>query len=182
MTATITPALNATTSTRDFLHHLTDQDAKSLVFEIDGQHIRSGYHVTEVKAASYETMDCGGQGNLWHETIVQLMPSPSEEHEGHMKVKKFLSIYTQVAAQIPVRANAEIKIEYGDDGSPAIQCRVGGVQSEGDTVVVRLEPPRVTCKANDRKAAMAELTMLEAGSSCCGPSDATQSAAASKCC
>jgi hypothetical protein len=31
-----------------------------------------GYHLTELKAASFETVDCGGQTNRWQETIVQL--------------------------------------------------------------------------------------------------------------
>ncbi len=187
MTATLETPKTSNITTRDFLSGLTDHAKKALVFDLDGRRIQPGYHVTELKAASFETMDCGGQGNLWHETIVQLMPSPSEAHRGHMKVEKFMSIYNRVSGSLPVRAGAEIRFEYGDDGEPAIQYNVRGFDFESDALIVQLESARVTCKANDRRAALAELTVLEANTpACCGSSSATSSAdspsAASTCC
>ena len=187
MTATLDTPQTTNTTTRDFLSSLMDHGQKALVFNLDGRRIQPGYHVTELKAASFETMDCGGQGNLWHETIVQLMPSPSEAHRGHMKVEKFMSIYNRVSGSVPVRAGAEIRFEYGDDGEPAIQYNVRGVDLQPDALIVRLESARVTCKANDRRAAMTELAVLESDSpACCAPSSATSSvdspSAASKCC
>jgi Family of unknown function (DUF6428) len=187
MTATLNavPTLNSTT--KDFLASLTDHGAKALVFDLDGRQIQPGYHVTELKAATFETMDCGGQGNLWHETIVQLMPSPAEQDRGYMSVEKFMGIYNRVSGSVPVRPQAEIRFEYGDDGQPAIQYHVRGIDLETKRLVVRLESTRVTCKANDRRDAMTEFTMLETnGSACCGPSSAASgaetSSATSKCC
>lgn len=190
MTTTLDIPKPSNTTTRDFLSSLTDHDAKSLVFDLDGRQIQPGYHVTELKAATFETMDCGGQGNLWHETIVQLMPDADDAHKGHMTVGKFMSIYQRVSGSVPVRAQAEIRFEYGDDGEPAIQYHVRGIDLEPQKLIVRLEPTRVTCKARDRRAAMTELTVLETnGSACCGPSVATSgttsgttSSVASKCC
>ncbi len=187
MTAILNAVPTSNSTTRDFLAGLTDHGAKALVFDLDGRQIQPGYHVTELKAATFETMDCGGQGNLWHETIVQLMPSPAEKDRGHMSVEKFMSIYNRVSSSVPVRPLAEIRFEYGDDGEPAIQYHVRGIDLEPDALIVRLEPTRVTCKANDRRAAMTELTMLESDSSaCCGPSSAASSIdspnATSKCC
>jgi Family of unknown function (DUF6428) len=187
MTATLNAIPTSNSTTRDFLAGLTNHGAKALVFDLDGRQIQPGYHVTELKAATFETMDCGGQGNLWHETIVQLMPSPAEQDRGYMSVEKFMGIYNRVSVSVPVRPMAEIRFEYGDDGEPAIQYHVRGLEAQSDTLLVRLEPTRVTCKANDRRAAMTELTMLESDSSaCCGPTDTASgadiSSAASKCC
>jgi Family of unknown function (DUF6428) len=187
MTATLNTLVTSNSTTRDFLAGLTDHGSKALVFDLDGRHIEPGYHVTELKAATFETMDCGGQGNLWHETIVQLMPSPAEKDRGHMSVEKFMSIYNRVSGSVPVRPLAEIRFEYGDDGEPAIQYHVRGVDPQADRLIVRLESTRVSCKANDRRAAMTELTVLETDdSSCCGPtstaSSADLSSAVSKCC
>ncbi len=187
MTTMLNTPKTSNTTTQDFLSGLTDHGPRALVFDLDGRQIQPGYHVTELKAATFETMDCGGQGNLWHETIVQLMPSPAEKDRGHMKVEKFMSIYNRVSGSVPVRPMAEIRFEYGDDGEPAIQYHVRGFDLEADALIVRLESTRVTCKANDRRAALTELTMLETSdASCCGPSSTTSSAdsssATSKCC
>ena len=39
--------------------------------------IQQGYHVTEVKAGSFVTLDCGGNPDQWHETILQVEDLPS---------------------------------------------------------------------------------------------------------
>jgi hypothetical protein len=41
----------------------------------DGATIHGGYHLTELKAASFDTVDCGRAKNQWNETIVQLWVS-----------------------------------------------------------------------------------------------------------
>jgi len=50
----------------------------------DGATIHGGYHLTELKAASFDTVDCGAQKNQWNETIVQLWV-PEEEENGEKK-------------------------------------------------------------------------------------------------
>ena len=59
--------------TQDFISRLRKAPAKALVFtNSDGATIHGGYHLTELKAASFDTVDCGAQKNQWNETIVQL--------------------------------------------------------------------------------------------------------------
>jgi hypothetical protein len=50
----------------------------------DGATVHAGYHLTELKAASFDTVDCGAQKNRWNETIVQLwVPEEQENGEVH---------------------------------------------------------------------------------------------------
>jgi len=42
------------------------------VIDYGGRTIRPGYHVTEVKAGSFGTLDCGGNPDAWRETILQV--------------------------------------------------------------------------------------------------------------
>ena len=134
--------------TRDFLNALNAYGDHALIFYRGGERIRPGYHVTEIKAVSVRGMDCGGQGDAWGETVIQLWTP--EVTDDPMSVGKFLGIYHRVASQIPVEEGAEVRLEYGEQGAPAVSYFVGEVQPEGEEVVVRLEPPFVTCKANER--------------------------------
>ncbi len=148
--------------TRELLETLATYQDKPLVFEYaNGLQIAAGYHVTEVMNVTYESMDCGGQANFWRETVVQLMgPGPKDTPE-FMTAQKFLGIYNQVAASVPVRGESEIRFEYGSAALPAIQYRVGQIALEGDHLVVRLTPPSVSCKANNRASAGCCTPLLE---------------------
>lgn len=159
-------------TTQELLKTLTLHPDKSLVFEANGQRIAPGYHVTEVMNLTFESMDCGGQANFWRETVVQLMgPGPGDKPE-FMTVQKFLSIYNRVAASVPVRGESEIRFEYGSTELPAVHYHVGQVALEGDHLTVRLTPPGVTCKANDRARA----------TSCCTPLELEVAAPTAGCC
>ena len=141
-----------------------DQD---LIFNLGERTIKAGYHVTEIKSATIQAMDCGGQGATWSETVVQLWTPDTDE--AYMSVAKFLNIYNRVAAHVSISENAELRIEYGDEGAPAISYLVGGIRLEGEKVMVRLEPPFVTCKAAERLLGD-ELTNLSVtNASCCAP-------------
>ena len=83
--------------TQDFISRLREASAKRLVFtNSEGERIHSGYHLTELKAASFDTVDCGAQKNQWNETIVQLWVPEDEENGEFMTSPKFLSIYDKV--------------------------------------------------------------------------------------
>ena len=55
-------SISSTTSTRAFLDILrAAKPDQQLVFQLDeAPLVAAGYHVTEVKAVTYNTMDCGG--------------------------------------------------------------------------------------------------------------------------
>jgi hypothetical protein len=62
-----------------------------------------------------------------------------------------------------------MRFEYGDIGQPACSYRVQNIETEGESILVRLRAPVVTCKARDRKQAesdRAEASCCEAN--CCG--------------
>jgi len=139
--------------THEFIKALRNSDDKELIFaNADGQSIHAGYHLTEIKAASFETVDCGGKTNRWNETVLQLWV-PEDAEDTYMKSDKFLSIYDKVRRLVPVDEEAEIRIEYGDENFFPTAYHVS--ESRGDNVAIRffLEPPGTTCKARDRALA-----------------------------
>jgi hypothetical protein len=76
-------------TTNDFIERLREAPAKCvLLTNADGATIHGGYHVTELKAVSFDTVDCGAQKKQWNQTIVQLWVPDNEENEEFMTAKK----------------------------------------------------------------------------------------------
>ena len=128
--------------------------------------VHTGYHLTEIKAAHFDTVDCGGQTNRWNETVVQLWV-PAEADDEYMTAGKFLSIFDRVTAMIPLQEEAEIRVEYGDGNFFPSLYHVDAVRSAAGTTRVLLEPPITTCKARDRR--LKEV----AADACCQPVEAS---------
>ena len=136
--------------THEFIEALRNSTDKELIFaNTDGQIIHAGYHLTEIKAASFETVDCGGKTNRWNETILQLWV-PENADDRYMKSDKFLRIYDKVRRLVSVDKDAEVRIEYGDDNFFPAAYRVSDWHEDDDAIRFLLEPPATTCKARDR--------------------------------
>jgi hypothetical protein len=136
--------------TREFIEGLQNSADKELIFaKADGQTIHTGYHLTEIKAASFQTVDCGGKTNRWNETILQLWV-PEDAEDNYMKSDKFLRIYDKVRRLVSVDEDAEVRIEYGDDDFFPTAYHVSDWREDDKAVRFRLEPPATTCKARDR--------------------------------
>jgi hypothetical protein len=96
--------------THEFIETLRNSTDKELIFaNTDGQIIHAGYHLTEIKAASFETVDCGGKTNRWNETLLQLWV-PENADDRYMKSDKFLRIYDKVRRLVSVDKDAEVRI------------------------------------------------------------------------
>src|SRR6266446_183569 len=131
--------------TEEFIATLRRSPEKQLIFhDTQGHAVRRGYHLTELKAARFDTVDCGGQVNRWEETIVQLwVPEEADEH--YMTARKFLKILDKVRGLIPLQLDAEIRVEYGDDNIFPSTYHVSSVSENSDEIRVTLQPPATTC-------------------------------------
>jgi hypothetical protein len=140
--------------TRAFIERLRDAPAKQIVFVDENEMtIHGGYHLTELKAATFDTVDCGGQKNRWNETIVQLWVPEEEASDEFMTANKFLNIYDRVSGMIALDPEAEIRFEYGDENFSPSNYHVAKVTEIADAIRVELRPPQATCKARDRRRA-----------------------------
>ena len=136
--------------TKDFIAALRRSPDKQLLFvNGDGDSVHRGYHLTEIKAVAYDTVDCGGQKNHWNETILQLWV-PESAGEDYMLAGKFVSIYDKVHRLVSIDAEAELRIEYGDHKIFPTAYSIGDLREDADTIRLLLEPPSTTCKARDR--------------------------------
>lgn len=162
----------ADTSLNRILAALESHADKSLVFAYEtGAEVRPGYHVTEVKAGSFVTLDCGGNPDAWQETILQIEDIPERDGGTYMRVGKFRSILAQVDRKVRLNGEARITIEVSRPDEPMKVYDVAAVDVEGDRAIVQLGERSAICKPRHRAlqeaAAAACCSQASVSSSCC---------------
>lgn len=151
--------------TEKFITILRRLPAKKLIFhDSKTQSVPPGYHLTELKAARFDTVDCGGQVNQWEETVVQLWV-PAEADTDSMTAAKFLKIFDKVRGMIPLNLDAEIRVEYGDENFFPSTYHISSMTETADEIRVELQPPATSCKARDRR--LTSPAVPEAETCCC---------------
>lgn len=158
---------------KDFLAAVKDRSDNPLVFEFKpGSVVQGGYHVTEIKNAQYETIDCGNSLHTWKEVIVQVwVPAEAKAEDPFMPASKFLKIWDVVDAKLNLYQDAEIRIEYGDASHLTSNYDVHGFAENEDGLVVQMSPPRTMCKPREILVPLQDFAKetLDAVS-CCSPS------------
>jgi hypothetical protein len=147
------------------LASLAPHGEKALVIEYAGRTIGAGYHVTEVKAGSFVTLDCGGNPDAWQETILQVEDLPPLEGQDFMTVMKFRSILARVAQKVALDAGSRLTFEVGPPGAPMQVFDVADMLIGKTRAVLRLGARPAICKPRHR-AEQAE------PAPCCGPRSA----------
>ncbi len=157
-------------SAAELLATLSEHKGKTLIFAYEGNDVQAGYHVTEVKTAAFQALDCGANYESWHETFIQLWDIPQEDNRRFMPVSKFLAIIGKVAEKVPLDSNAKVTFEVSDGKRAMALYRASSVAIDGDVIRVELTQRPASCKPRDRwlEAQQAEQV------SCCKPSASKQ--------
>lgn len=142
-----------------------------LVFTYDGKPVKSGYHVTEVKAGQFTALDCAANPEAWSEIFVQLWDIEEGERT-HMTAGKFSAIVRKVSEHVRLDGSAKLTFEVSDGVRPMQLFCANAPVAEDGFLHVALTPRPASCKPRDRWLA----EQNEKASSCCAPS------AGSKCC
>lgn len=116
----------------------------------DGQHVQAGYHITEIKAGSFVTLDCGGNPDAWRETVLQVEDIPPTEGSRFMTVAKFRSILGRVGSRVQLDTEARLTWEVSRPGDPMRVYDVVGIEIENDRAIVQLSPRPAVCKPRHR--------------------------------
>jgi hypothetical protein len=145
-----------------FLDALEAHADKALVLAYDdGQRVQPGYHVTEVKAGSFVTLDCGGNPDAWQETVLQVEDIPASEGDMPMTVAKFRTILAKVGSRVPLDHGARLTWEVSKPGDPMKVYDVGSLDIDSDRVIAHLAPRSAICKPRHR-------AQQAGASACCG--------------
>ena len=143
--------------------------AEPLRIEYAGRISQLGYHVTEVKAASFLTLDCGGNPDQWREVILQVEDAELADGASPMTAAKLTAILDKVAARIELDADARLTFEVGLSGEPMQVFDVGALEVLAGQATLRLTDRSATCKPRHRSE------MRAVSTKCCSPSPKTGS-------
>ena len=143
-----------------------------LVFSYDGNDIRGGYHITEVKAGHFSALDCGANPEAWSEIFVQLWDI-DEDARTHMAARKFASIVRKVSEHVALDGSAKLTFEVSDGVAPMQLHKASSPVLRDGVLHVDLGPRPASCKPRDRWLAES----VKQTSECCGPSTS-----GAKCC
>ncbi|EYR83825.1 DUF6428 family protein [Shinella sp. DD12] len=163
MTA-IDKALSSDVTLGQLLDGLAAAPEAPLVFLYEGQPVKAGYHVTEVKAGAFSALDCGANPEAWSEMFIQLW-DVDEGDRSHMPAGKFSAIIRKVSDHVRLDPAAKLTFEVSDGNRPmALYCASSPRLADG-TFEVTLTGRPSSCKPHDRW--LEEKSV--ATSSCCGP-------------
>jgi hypothetical protein len=159
------------------LEALTGAKVSPLIFYYDGQRVKPGYHVTEVKAGKFAALDCGANPESWNEIFVQLW-DVDDGGRTHMTAGKFQAIIGKVTEHVELGGSAKLTFEVSDGLRP-MQLYHATIPVLRDGVVeVELAPRPASCKPRDRWLAEeaqetdACCASAHGKSACCAPTPA----------
>jgi len=154
-----------------FLETISAYPDAMLVFTAEGETIRADYHVTELKRAHVNSIDCGGNESDWTETIVQLLDGQVESNGEHMSVSKFVKIAALGNDKLRGLGEGELSFEFGAGNQQMLRYAPLVSQAGNDKIVVELQPVRAACKP--AQSWFEPTTNGETVASCCGGKSST---------
>jgi hypothetical protein len=163
---------------REFVERLEGKDDLDLTFTFAGREIAGSYHITEIKHARIESVDCGGTRNRWTEVVFQLLEPGQDDPSRRMTVGRARQIYDEASRIQDFDRDAEVVVEYEPAGAPTALLRVGAIEAGRASAVVSLESNATQCKPASRLVAAGQV----AGAACCGPSAVSSREGTGGCC
>ncbi len=152
----------ADTSLATVLAALAAHPDKSLIIDYADRRVQPGYHVTEVKAGSFTTLDCGSNPDSWQETILQIEDIPADADRTYTTAGKFAAILAQVDRRVRLNAEARLTVEIGFPDEPMRIFDVARIAIDGNAAILELGARPAICKPRHRAAQQA--------AACCSPS------------
>ncbi|KCV82192.1 hypothetical protein ATO10_07377 [Actibacterium atlanticum] len=114
-----------------------------VIFATDSARIGPGYHVTELKLAQINSIDCGGNLNTWVETQLQLLDGADG---AYLQAGKVASILRRSAQTIAGLSDAPLWVEMAPRNQGLSRYRIGAVQDTGGAFKVTLTHDQAQCK------------------------------------
>jgi hypothetical protein len=132
-----------------------------VAFEAEGRAIRPGYHVTELRRARIDAIDCGLGRRDWEEAQLQILEGSGGEP---MTGRTLAGILRRGAEALALPGDAPLRVEAQPGGGALRRYRIGAVGSRGGATVVSLAAMGAECRP---AALWAARRPVAAG--CCAP-------------
>ncbi len=114
-----------------------------VVFATEDGPVGAGYHITELKSARVDSIDCGGRRSTWVEAAVQVLDVFGD---APMPVERLRAILDRSIAAIPELAEAPVHVEFGHRNQSLSRYDIAGLKIGPTAVTVSLVRAHASCK------------------------------------
>lgn len=150
---------------KTFINTLKNNPNKAIQYELKDKFIIEPYiHMTEIKNVDIVSIDCGGNKNEWHETIMQLWTGVSKDDGHRLDSSKLDKIIEMIDAKSKLDIESDLIIEYGNDKFPVSQYSIDLKSTSSDTVYFSLKNVFSQCKGMTSESSCCSSS---ASNSCC---------------
>jgi len=117
--------------------------------------INPGYHITEIKCATIQSIDCGVTSDIeyWDEITVQLLDGAKNSAQGNMLASKCLGIIDTALQRLSAKPDSILFFEYAPNNGPLVKLHIESVKSSDDAHSVILGSEYAVCKPFQRASA-----------------------------
>ena len=158
------------------VRRLADFDQSlTLSFETASGRAGPGYHVTEFKKSTIDSIDCGGTLNSWTEVSLQLLDGFAGNP---MNVGKFRAIADKSIHAVEGLGIHEVFVEFSPENNGLAKHHISDVAEADGKVVVKLGDTNAECKVMSRSTSECCGPAVSSTTGCCG----TQAIKQTTCC
>ncbi len=118
--------------------------------------IMPGYHITEVKMAAVNSLDCGQGTDQWRELVIQLLDGNADSSGGYMQSKKMMGILDQALKSSHSDDSTHLYFEFTPGNAALQKSRVSGIEVVNNTITIALATVSAQCKPFQRALASDE--------------------------
>lgn len=164
---------------QDLLAALRTNPDMPVQFHVDDSSINPGYHVTEVRHAVINSVDCGKHSDIeqWNELTIQLLDGSSNSTQGHMQAKKFAGIIQKSIERLEIDSPTRLFFEFSPNNSPIRKLNIASIDVVDQSIAVWLGNEKAVCKPFERSKIARAAAVLSGGAigpsqvGCCGSSN-----------
>jgi hypothetical protein len=136
-----------------------------VIFSLNEQLVSPGYHISEVKQAQVDSLDCGRGTAQWQEFTIQVLDGNTHSKSAYMHAAKMLAILEQVINIHPPEEGSKLYFEYSPDNTGLSKSNVSSIDIIHSTIVVYLNNSPAQCKPLQRW--LEKTTASEKNADCC---------------
>lgn len=114
-----------------------------VIIATDHAKLGPGYHLTELKLAQINSIDCGGNLNSWVETQMQLLDGADGTP---LTAGKIAAILRRSAQIIDGLSDAPLWVETAPRNQGLSRYRIGSVHDSGQALEIALTHDQAQCK------------------------------------
>jgi len=168
------------TDLKELMAALRSNRGAELKFVMGESIINPGYHVTEIRHATINSIDCGKSSSVeqWDEITIQLLDGSPTSNGEHMQASKFNSIFQKAIELLGADSSPVLFFEFSPNNGPIRKLSIESINQSDNAISVILGSEKAVCKPFQRsKAAQAAALSIggkhnpaPAGGGCCSSS------------